>query len=108
MESQALPPIDRNGPTKHWPTPRHFMHPGQGFDADPIEELAVLSDDLWELSSAVHRMQMSARPIKILIVPAAHVHKTAEVFRRIGVEGVVRDPMGQVVITVSASDIVPA
>ena len=66
-----------------------------------IEELAVISDDLWELAAAVHYMQQSDRVIKILTVPTKHVSSTAEVFRRIGVEGVVRDPMGLVVIPVS-------
>ena len=69
-----------------------------------VEELAVISDDLWELSAAVHYMQQSSRLIKILTVPTEHVHKTAAVFRRVGIQGVVRDSMGLIVIPVSTVD----
>jgi NADH/NAD ratio-sensing transcriptional regulator Rex len=71
---------------------------------ESVEELAVVTNELWELSAAVQFMQQSARTIKILTVPTQHVHKTAEVFRRIGIQGVVRDPMGVIVVPIAVTD----
>lgn len=68
-----------------------------------VEELAVTGNNLWELSAAVMQMKESACPIKILTVPAQCVKQTALIFESLGVEGVVRDPMGLVVIPVAAS-----
>lgn len=69
-----------------------------------VEELAVVTSEIQELSAAVQRLLESSRTIKILTVPVEHVHKTAIVFRRLGIQGVVRDPMGLLVVTVSATD----
>ena len=66
-----------------------------------VEELAVASNDVWELAAAVMQMKESPRPVKILTVPAEQVRKTALIFQSLGVEGVVRDPMGLVVVPVA-------
>ncbi len=68
-----------------------------------VEELAVVGNNLWELSAAVMQMKESRCPIKILTVPAERVRQTAMIFESLGVEGVVRDPMGLVVIPVAAT-----
>ena len=88
-------------PAKPWRMTPQAAFWDQNLADHDVEELAVISNDLLELSAAVHHMQKSGRAIKILTVPTERVAATAEVFRRIGVEGVVRDPMGIVVIPVS-------
>ena len=95
MNAHELQPVDYTAPgATFW---------DQDVADHSVEELAVISNDLWELSAAVHYMQQSGRVIKILSAPTEYVQSKAEVFRRIGVEGVVRDPMGLVVIPVSAA-----
>jgi len=96
-------PADNILPGKPWRMTPQATFWDQDLADRSVEELAVISDDLWELAAAVHYMQQSGRVIKILTITTEHVHSTAEVFRRIGVEGVVRDPMGLVVIPVSVA-----
>lgn len=48
-------------------------------------------------------LKESSRPVKILTVSANNVRKMAQLFQCLGVQGVVRDPMGLVVISVSDS-----
>ena len=76
---------------------------GKGLQEESVEELAVIGDNFWELSAAVTHLQESSRPVKILTVSAHNVMKTAQIFQCLGVQGVVRDPMGLVVISVSDS-----
>lgn len=86
-------------PTEHYWT----ALPGPEGPETVVEELAVAGNNLWELSAAVMQMKDSTRPIKILTVPAHRVRQTALIFQSLGVEGVVRDPMGMVVIPVAAN-----
>ena len=76
---------------------------GEGLQEESVEELAVIGNDIWELSAAVMHLKESSRPVKILTVSANNVRKTAQLFQCLGVQGVVRDPMGLVVISVSDS-----
>ena len=68
-----------------------------------VEELAVAGNDILKLSAAVIQMKESTCPVKILTEPARRVKQTALIFQSLGVEGVVRDPLGLVVIPIVAT-----
>jgi len=66
-----------------------------------IEAVEVVGDNLAELMAVVSLLKLSRKKVKILAVHARNVKKAALVFKRLGVQGLVRDTSGSVGVIVS-------